>query len=736
MSDSVYKELAEKVKEFQNGDESAYDDLYRNGQRFVQAEVAKYLKSQDDIQEVTQKVFISVYRSLNTLKNPLTFVDWMRTIARNESLAFLKSSYKKHNVEWSSLSQSDEDGNESDYDPAEENLSYQPQAVIDADSKREILKGFLDTLPDNQRLCVSMYFFDDLSIKEIAEELSFPENTVKSNLRYAKIKLKDQIEDYSKKHDIKLYSVSPFALLLYLFKSQEADLIQGYAGAVSTIPNGVHENGKPSSPKNVSEAAGNKSSAPESEKGNTGKTSSAENQPGTGKTDAGTRSPDVNEGSSSAGASAESAAGPGNAVPGNAGHGNAGAGAGASGTAGTATAGTAAAGTAAAGAAAAAGGSVIAKIAIIGAVAAAAAGGAVIANQPRNDSESLSSAESTEPPISSESPAAETPENLYTFTYDSSIAAGRDIDPTQSVAGKVILRVDSYDADSGELLSTDYYHYNSMGLPSIRYYDSQSLDGYDTYQYTRDGSLIKEWTQWGDPVEPEYFFEVGAYSIHVDPHLSTNPYEEVPMATAVNNETGEVIEPDPSTYQIYYGEDSGKETNQVYDENGFLISSEHAYYGSVSKETYEYYSDGSLYRVISQIGASTLVDVYQYASPEEANALFNGSVPGEVKALTETYDPPIEPTLPMGVIRINADNLNIRTYPTTSSPNITQNVPEIEVASHAMTGEVFPVYGIVEADGYTWYEIAESIFPETELERQAWVANQDNWVTYYSALDN
>ena len=232
MSDSVYEELAEKVKQFQDGDESAYDDLYRNGQRFVQAEVAKYLKDQDDINEVTQKVFISVYRSLNTLKNPMTFVDWIRTIARNESLAFLKSSYKKHNIEWSSLSQADEDGNENDYDPADENLSYQPQAVMDTDSKREILKGFLDALPDNQRLCVSMYFFDDLSIKEIAEELSFPENTVKSNLRYAKIKLKDQIEAYSKKHDIKLYSVSPFALLLYLFKTQEADLVQGYADTV------------------------------------------------------------------------------------------------------------------------------------------------------------------------------------------------------------------------------------------------------------------------------------------------------------------------------------------------------------------------------------------------------------------------------------------------------------------------------------------------------------------------
>lgn len=723
MSNSFYEELAEKVKQFQDGDESAYDDLYRNGQRFVQAEVAKYLKDQDDINEVTQKVFISVYRSLNTLKNPMTFVDWIRTIARNESLAFLKSSYKKHNVEWSSLSQSDEDGNENDYDPADENLSYQPQAVIDADSKREILKGFLDTLPDNQRLCVSMYFFDDLSIKEIAEELSFPENTVKSNLRYAKIKLKDQIEDYSKKHDIKLYSVSPFALLLYLFKSQEADLIHGYTDAVSAIPNGIHENGKTSSPKEVSEAAGNKSSAPESAKKNAGKTSSAENRSGIGKADAGTEpgSPDVNLGGSSAGTSAEPAAGTGAEIPSSAGPSSSGAS-----SAGTSSAGAAA--TAAAGAAA-AGGSAIVKIAIIGAVAAAAAGGAAIANRSRNDAGSSSAAESTESPVSSEPSAAKTPENLYTFTYDSSIAAGSDIDPTQSVAGKVILRVDTYDADSGEITDTHYYHYNSMGLLSIKYYDSQSLDGYDTYQYTKDGTLTKEWIQWGDPVEPEYFFEIGAYSIHVDPHMYTNPWVEAPMATAVNKETGEVIEPDPSTYQS-----DGEEINQVYDENGFLVSSEQVNDGLSSKKTYEYYSDGSLYRVIHQIGDSTFVEVYQYAAPEDANALFNASVPEDVKALTEIYDSPIDPAMPMGVIRINADNLNIRTYPTTSSPNITQNL--LGVKAHAMTGEVFPVYGIVEADGYTWYEIAESIFPGTEVERQAWVANQDNWVTYYSALNN
>ena len=727
MSDSVYEELAEKVKQFQDGDESAYDDLYRNGQRFVQAEVAKYLKDQDDINEVTQKVFISVYRSLNTLKNPMTFVDWIRTIARNESLAFLKSSYKKHNIEWSSLSQADEDGNENDYDPADENLSYQPQAVMDTDSKREILKGFLDALPDNQRLCVSMYFFDDLSIKEIAEELSFPENTVKSNLRYAKIKLKDQIEAYSKKHDIKLYSVSPFALLLYLFKTQEADLVQGYADTVSSdaVTDWPRGNTKSSSSKDVSKDSGNEPSATESAKKNAGKTSSAENRSGTGKIDAGTEpgSPDVNLGGSSAGTSAEPAAGTGAEIPSSAGPSSSGAS-----SAGTSSAGAAA--TAAAGAAA-AGGSAIVKIAIIGAVAAAAAGGTVIANRSRNDAGSSSAAESMEAPVSSEPSAAKTPENLYTFTYDSSIAAGSDIDPTQSVAGKVILRVDGYDADSGELTYTDYYHYNSMGFLSIKYYDSQSMDGYTTYQYTKDGTLTKEWDQWGDPVEPEYFFEIGAYSIHVDPHISTNPWVEVPMATAVNNETGEVIEPDPSTYHSYgYGE----EINQVYDENGFLVSSEQVDYGSSSKKTYEYYSDGSLYRVIYQTGNSTIVEVYQYAAPEDANALFNASVPEDVKSLTEIYDPPIEPAMPMGVIRINADNLNIRTYPTTSSPNITQNL--LGVKAHAMTGEVFPVYGIVEADGYTWYEIAESIFPGTEIERQAWVANQDNWITYYSALDN
>lgn len=184
----------------------------------------------------------------------------------------------------------------------------------------------------------------------------------------------------------------------------------------------------------------------------------------------------------------------------------------------------------------------------------------------------------------------------------------------------------------------------------------------------------------------------------------------------------------------YENQSYGEEINQVYDENGFLVSSEQSDYGSVSQKTYEYYSDGSIYRVIHQIGDSTSVDVYQYATPEEANVLFDNSVPDDVKALTEIYDPPVEPAMPMGVIRINADNLNIRTYPTPSSPNITQNL--MGVAAHAMTGEVFPVYGMVEADGYTWYKIADSIFPGTEAECQAWVANQDNWITYYSALEN
>ena len=78
-----------------------------------------------------------------------------------------------------------------------------------------------------------------------------------------------------------------------------------------------------------------------------------------------------------------------------------------------------------------------------------------------------------------------------------------------------------------------------------------------------------------------------------------------------------------------------------------------------------------------------------------------------------------EPTLPLGSAKVNVDNLNIRTSPSTSAEAL---------SSPAMRGVTETVYEITQAEGYTWYRIGDN----------QWIADNGEWVTYspYSESDN
>jgi len=83
------------------------------------------------------------------------------------------------------------------------------------------MREILDSLPADQRAVVSMFYYEQMSVKEIAEELGVSENTVKSRLNYGRKKIETQVKALEKK-GTKLYSLAPLPFLLLLFKSQEA----------------------------------------------------------------------------------------------------------------------------------------------------------------------------------------------------------------------------------------------------------------------------------------------------------------------------------------------------------------------------------------------------------------------------------------------------------------------------------------------------------------------------------
>lgn len=128
----------------------------------------------------------------------------------------------------------------------DDRIDSQPELSLDKSETERLVKEMIDTLSDEQRICIMMYYVEEMSVKEMAETLGVSENTVKSRLNYGRKNIKEKVLALEKK-GTKLYSLTPFPFFLYLLLSDaknahaaelplasliEGALAQGGAGAV------------------------------------------------------------------------------------------------------------------------------------------------------------------------------------------------------------------------------------------------------------------------------------------------------------------------------------------------------------------------------------------------------------------------------------------------------------------------------------------------------------------------
>jgi hypothetical protein len=101
-----------------------------------------------------------------------------------------------------------------------ENREFMPEESADYSATKKIMQGILNQLSEEQRLCVLMYYYEELSISEIADALDCSTGTVKSRLNYARKYIKNEVENLEKK-GTKLYSIAPLPFLVWMLRSQE-----------------------------------------------------------------------------------------------------------------------------------------------------------------------------------------------------------------------------------------------------------------------------------------------------------------------------------------------------------------------------------------------------------------------------------------------------------------------------------------------------------------------------------
>ena len=167
------------------GDENAFSALVRKYQKPVHALVWRKIGDFHIAEEITQDAFLKAYKELATLKKPHRFARWLSVIATRGCIAWLR----KKRLSTQSLE---------DTSPAQlEKATYsgyviQENEQMTAETQREVVQKLLAKLRENERTVITLHYFGEMTHEEISEFLGTSVGTIKSRLRRAQQRLKQE----------------------------------------------------------------------------------------------------------------------------------------------------------------------------------------------------------------------------------------------------------------------------------------------------------------------------------------------------------------------------------------------------------------------------------------------------------------------------------------------------------------------------------------------------------------
>lgn len=203
--------LIELVCAAQNGEEAAATDLYNAFQKDLYYHILKTVNDPTLAEDLLQDTFIEILQTINNLNEPAAFPSWSKQVAYHKCTAYFK---KRRDI----LADEKEDGLSVFDTLEEENAEFIPDEALDKADLKQTIHQMIDELPEEQRSALLLRYFDEISVKEIAEIQGVTEGTVKSRLNYGRKAIKDAVEGYEKKHGVKLRCAGVIPLLLWLFR--------------------------------------------------------------------------------------------------------------------------------------------------------------------------------------------------------------------------------------------------------------------------------------------------------------------------------------------------------------------------------------------------------------------------------------------------------------------------------------------------------------------------------------
>jgi RNA polymerase sigma-70 factor (ECF subfamily) len=174
----------ELVERCLQGDQAAWEEIVRAHRRKVFNLAYKFVGRHDEAEDLTQDIFLRIFKALHTFDRRANFQTWLISISRNLCIDHYRSMRKERatvarEVDASELSPASPDRG--------------PDRQLEATDLKDLVRRALAGLPPNLREAVVLRDLQEFSYLEIAERLGLPEGTVKSRINRGRLELAKHI---------------------------------------------------------------------------------------------------------------------------------------------------------------------------------------------------------------------------------------------------------------------------------------------------------------------------------------------------------------------------------------------------------------------------------------------------------------------------------------------------------------------------------------------------------------
>ena len=165
------------VESAKSGDSKAFSSLVLKHQQSLLRLCMRFTNSHDLAEDIVQDTFVKAFRKLSTFEGRSSFKSWLFQIAVNTAKNKIRATKDTVNIDTVQIS-----------------IGGISTEGLEERGVRDMIRDFVDELPEKQKMALTLRIYDDLSFKEIAEIMECPYDTAKANYRHGLMSIKKNIE--------------------------------------------------------------------------------------------------------------------------------------------------------------------------------------------------------------------------------------------------------------------------------------------------------------------------------------------------------------------------------------------------------------------------------------------------------------------------------------------------------------------------------------------------------------